>query len=53
MALETVRIVSPVSDENPQGFIVINKSDFGGDMVVYKEPASPKGDAGKKQFDKA
>ena len=25
---ETVRIVSPVSADNPHGFIVINKSDF-------------------------
>lgn len=28
MHLPTVRIVSPVSDENPHGFIVINQSDF-------------------------
>ena len=25
---ETVRVVSPVSADNPHGFIVINKSDF-------------------------
>lgn len=45
MQIETVRIVSPVSDENPLGYIVINASDlteeherFGGEDDEDAEP---------------
>lgn len=29
---KTVRIISPVSDDNPLGFVVINESDFDADQ---------------------
>ena len=35
--LETVRVVSPVSSENPHGYIVINKSDLTPSHVVFGE----------------
>jgi hypothetical protein len=43
MSIETVRITSPVSDDNPDGFIVINKSDFDPDQhaLFDTEAAEP------------
>ena len=35
--IETVKIVSPVSIENPHGYIVINKSDLTPAHVVFGE----------------
>jgi hypothetical protein len=32
MSIETIRIVSPESSDNPQGFIIINKADFDADV---------------------
>jgi hypothetical protein len=37
MQLETVKIVSPVSDDNPRGYIVINKSDLTEDHEIFTE----------------
>lgn len=37
--IETARIVSPVSVENPLGYIVINADDFVEGMVLFEEPA--------------
>jgi hypothetical protein len=34
---ETVRIVSPVSDDNPNGYIVINKDDLTEDHELFVE----------------
>ena len=43
MELETVRITSPVSDENPLGYIVINKTDFKEDEhTLFVEPGEAK-----------
>lgn len=45
MQLETVKVVSPTSDDNPLGYIVINKMDLAADHQrfdedgVKKEPA--------------
>lgn len=38
--IPTVKIVSPVTDENPLGYIVINESDRGDDDVLFDD--SPK-----------
>lgn len=37
MILETVKIVSPVSDENPLGYIVINASDLSDEHELFAE----------------
>ena len=35
----TVRVVAPVSDDNPLGYIVINEEDFdAASMVLFVEP---------------
>lgn len=39
MNCPTVRVVSPVSDENPHGFIVINESDLAESHEVFEENA--------------
>lgn len=37
--IETVRIVTEVTEENPNGFIVINKSDFvDEEMKIFYDP---------------
>ena len=41
MECPTVKIASPVSEDNPLGFIVINKSDFkDGEHTVFDEKAA-------------
>ena len=35
MDCPTVRVVSPVSDENPHGYIVINESDLTEDHEIF------------------
>lgn len=35
MNCPTVRVVSPVSDENPRGYIVINESDLTEDHEIF------------------
>lgn len=35
MECETVKVVSPATDENPHGYIVINKSDLTEDHKVF------------------
>ncbi len=37
MPIETVRIVSPVSEGNPHGYIVINKADLAEGDVIFGE----------------
>jgi hypothetical protein len=37
MDCPTVRVVSPVSDDNPLGYIVINESDLTDDHEVFGE----------------
>lgn len=39
MECKTVRVVSPVSDENPLGYIVINESDLTEDHELFTEGA--------------
>ena len=39
MQIETVRIVSPVSDGNPNGYIVINAEDRTDEHELYVEPS--------------
>jgi hypothetical protein len=38
MQIETVKVVSPVTPENPLGYIVINAEDFHEDHVLF-DPA--------------
>jgi hypothetical protein len=37
MELETVKVVSPVSEDNPTGYIVINKSDLTEEHELFVE----------------
>lgn len=39
MQLETVRVVSPVSEDNPHGYIVINKSDLTEQHELFVDPS--------------
>ena len=39
MQLETVKVVSEVSDDNPHGYIVINKSDLTDEHELFGEGA--------------
>lgn len=39
MQLETVKIASPVSEDNPLGYIVINKDDVTEADTLFVEPA--------------
>lgn len=39
MECPTVKVVSPVSDENPHGYIVINESDLTDDHEVFGDGA--------------
>jgi hypothetical protein len=42
--IPTVRIVSPVTDENPLGFVIINESDFDADQhELFDAPQKPPG----------
>lgn len=43
MDCPTVKIVSPVSDENPHGYIVINKSELTDEHEVFDEALDPAG----------
>lgn len=47
MQLETVKVVSPVSDDNPLGFIVINKTDLTADHELFDEDGAKKDPAAK------
>jgi hypothetical protein len=40
--VETVRVQSPVTDDNPTGFIVINKADLTDAHKLYTDPKAPK-----------
>jgi hypothetical protein len=40
MECKTVKVVSPVSDENPTGYIVINESDLTEAHELFEESAS-------------
>ena len=37
--IPTVRVVSPVSDDNPHGFIVINEADLTDEHELFDKPA--------------
>lgn len=37
MQLETVKVVSPVSEDNPHGYIVINKTDLTDEHELFEE----------------
>jgi hypothetical protein len=39
--IETVRIVAPVTPENPLGFVVINRSDLTDAHELFDKPAKP------------
>jgi len=41
MNCPTVRVVSPVSDDNPHGYIVINESDLTDDHEVFVDGDAP------------
>jgi hypothetical protein len=42
--IPTVRIVSPVTDENPLGFVIINEADFDADQhELFDAPQKPLG----------
>ena len=40
MELPTARIVAPITDENPLGYIVINETDLDEGMELYAQPAA-------------
>jgi len=44
MELKTVKIVSPVTDENPLGYIVINETDLTKEHEVFDEEGAKKAD---------
>ncbi|CAB3784357.1 hypothetical protein [Pararobbsia alpina] len=44
MECPTVKVASPVSDDNPHGYIVINESDLTEDHEVFEEAASETSD---------
>lgn len=46
MQVETVKVVVPANDDNPQGYIVINKSDMTEEHELFKE--GEEGDETKK-----
>ena len=53
MECPTVRVVSPVSDENPLGYIVINESDLTEDHEVFVDgTAKPVEPAAKRKYTK-
>ena len=37
MQVETVKIVSPVSEGNPHGYVVINKADLSAEHVLFDD----------------
>jgi hypothetical protein len=42
--LPTIRITSPVTEENPLGFVIINESDFDADQhEMFDAPPKPLG----------
>ena len=43
MEIPTVRIVSPVTEENPLGFIIINEADKTDDQELFVEKDDKKG----------
>ncbi|WP_171516441.1 hypothetical protein [Cupriavidus necator] len=47
MQLETVKVVSEVSEDNPHGYIVINKSDLTDEHRLFVEGAPEKPARGK------
>ncbi|EON13148.1 HeH/LEM domain-containing protein [Pandoraea sp. SD6-2] len=47
MQLETVKVVSPVSDDNPLGYIVINKTDLTDEHELFDEDGAKKEPAAK------
>jgi len=44
MELKTVKIVSPVTDENPLGYIVINETDLSEEHERFDEEGAKKAD---------
>ena len=46
--VETVRVVSVVTDSNPNGYIVINKSDVSPDHVIWADRIADEIVAGKR-----
>ena len=42
MEIETVKIVAPVTDDNPHGYVVINKSDHHGQPLFGEKKMTPK-----------
>lgn len=50
---ETVRVVSEVSDDNPLGYVVINKDDYvEGEHELFDKPTPKKGKAAAPADDK-
>ncbi|MCK4121395.1 hypothetical protein HFK83_03295 [Ralstonia pseudosolanacearum] len=44
MELKTVKVVSPVTDENPLGYIVINETDLTEGHEIFDEEGAKKAD---------
>lgn len=40
MTVETVKIAVDVSEQNPLGFVIINKDDFSDDMKLFGDESS-------------
>jgi hypothetical protein len=52
MECPTVKVVSPVSDENPHGYIVINESDLTEDYEVFGDEKAAVAPAAKRKYTK-
>ncbi len=48
---KTVRVVSPITDENPNGYIVINEDDLHDGHELYEEPKEDAAPAAKRKKD--
>lgn len=51
MSLETIRVVTPVVDGNPYGYVVINKADMTEGHVLFDDAHSEKAPASSEEAD--
>jgi len=52
MDCPTVRVVSPVSDDNPLGYIVINESDLTDDHQIFSDESARADEPAKRKYTK-
>lgn len=52
MDCPTVKVVSPISDENPHGYIVINESDLTDDHKIFSEASAKADEPAKRKYTK-